>query len=119
MKVCENEEHGGARKLNGGRCNLGALPHELLVATVPIDYMFCEMMTWASRYAIGRRTYAASDTARYLLKLVDKLDMQTLRCLRQDIETATSLGDDCDEREWLKLLDAVKEELERRDNGDK
>lgn len=40
MKVCENEEHGGARKLNGGRCNLGALPHELLVAAVRLIICF-------------------------------------------------------------------------------
>lgn len=90
-----------------------------IVSVVPVDDMFCEMMNWAARYAIGRRTYAASDTARYLLKLVDKLDMKTLRCLRQDIEAASSLGDECDEKEWLKLLEAVKEELERRKNGDK
>ena len=87
-----------------------------IVYAVPIDDMFCEMMNWAARYAIGRRTYAASDTANYILKLVDKLDNTTLNCLKNDIEAASSLGDDCDKKEWLKLLDAVKEELERRRN---
>ena len=84
--------------------------------TVPIDEMFCEMMNWAARYAIGRRTYAASDTARYLLYLVGDLDMTTLRCLQIDIRTAKSLGDDCDKEEWLKLLDAIEEEMERREH---
>lgn len=84
------------------------------VDVVPIDAMFREMMVWAARYAIGRRTYAASDTANYILKLVDKLDNTTLNCLKNDIEAASSLGDECDEKEWMKLLDAVKEELERR-----
>lgn len=87
-----------------------------IVSAVPVDDMFCEMMNWAARYAIGRRTYAASDTANYILKLVDKLDNTTLNCLKNDIEAASSLGDDCDKKEWLKLLDAVKEELERRRN---
>lgn len=83
---------------------------------VPVDDMFCEMMNWAARYAIGRRTYAASDTANYILRLVDKLDDKTLNCLKNDIEKASSLGDDCDKKEWLKLLDAVNKELERRKN---
>ena len=47
---------------------------------VPVDDMFCEMMNWAARYAIGRRTYAASDTANYILRLVDCLDDKTLNC---------------------------------------
>ena len=81
---------------------------------VPVDDMFCEMMNWAARYAIGRRTYAASDTANYILRLVDRLDDKTLNCLKNDIEKANSLGDACDESEWLKLLDAVKKELEER-----
>ena len=84
---------------------------------VPIDAMFCEMMNWAARYAIGRRTYVVSDTANYILRLVDRLDWQTLICLKNDIESASSLGDSCDEKEWLKLLDAVKKELERRKKG--
>ena len=83
------------------------------VDVVPVDDMFCEMMNWAARYAIGRRTYAASDTANYILRLVDRLDDKTLNCLKNDIEDASSLGDDCDKKEWLKLLDAAKEELER------
>jgi len=82
--------------------------------SVPIDEMFCEMMNWAARYAIGRRTYAASDTARYILCLVADLDTKTLQCLKNDIKNAGSLGDACDEKEWLRLLDAINAELERR-----
>ena len=81
---------------------------------VPVDEMFCEMMNWAARYAIGRRTYAASDTARYILHLVEYLDDRTLNCLQSDIKHASSLGDDCDKEEWLKLLYAVEDELSRR-----
>lgn len=82
--------------------------------TVLVDEMFCEMMNWAARYAIGRCTYAASDTARYILGLVGDLDITTLRCLREDIESAYSLGHECDAVEWRKLLEAVKKEIERR-----
>ena len=82
--------------------------------TIPIDDMFCEMMNWAARYAIGRRTYAASDTANYIRGLVGDLDRTTLICLKSDIKSATSLGDDCDKVEWQKLLDAIEKELERR-----
>lgn len=96
------------------RTNLTSRNIKSVETIVPIDDMFCEMMNWAARYAIGRRTYAASDTANYIYKLVDRLDDKTLNCLKNDIEEASSLGDDCDESEWLKLLDAVKEELKRR-----
>lgn len=60
-----------------------------IVPAVPIDDMFCE-------------------------RLVDRLADKTLNCLKNDIEDASSLGDDCDKKEWLKLLDAVNKELERR-----
>ena len=83
--------------------------------TVPVDEMFCEMINWAARYAIGRRTYAASDTANYIFGLVGDLDGTTLHCLRSDIKSARSLGDPCDADEWLRLLDAIEEELARRD----
>lgn len=119
MNICMHEEHGGVCRLNGDYCCLGACPYEKIgyvSPAVPVDDMFGEMLNWAARYAIGRRTYAASDTANYILRLVDRLDNTTLNCLKNDIEAASSLGDDCDEKEWLKLLDAVKEELERRRN---
>ena len=82
--------------------------------TVPIDDMFCEMMNWAARYAIGRRTYAASDTATYIRYLVGDLDRTTLICLKSDIRSAKSLGDPCDAEEWMKLLEAVEKEIEQR-----
>lgn len=101
---------GGARKL---------MADAPAVDAVPIDEMFCEMMNWAVRYALGRRTYAASDTASYVLHLVPKLDDKTLTVIAQDIrERGDNLGDECDAFWWRKLLDAVVAEMIRRkDNG--
>lgn len=89
------------------------------VDAVPIDGMFCEMMNWAVRYALGRRTYAASDTASYVLHLVPKLDDKTLTVIAQDIrERGENLGDECDAVWWRKLLEAsIAEMVRRKDNG--
>ena len=84
---------------------------------VPVDDMFCEMMNWAVRYSLGRRTYAACDTASYVMRLVPKLDSQTLYGIRNDIQAAIkrdNLGMPCDAVYWRALLALVVEELERR-----
>ena len=84
---------------------------------VPIDDMFGEMMNWAVRYALGRRTYAASDTVLYLIPLVPKLSDKTLWCIQQDILCATNYGDPFDEIQWMRLLDKVEAEIKRRDDN--
>lgn len=81
---------------------------------VPIDDMFGEMMNWAVRYALGRRTYAASDTVQYIIPLVPKLSDKTLWCIQNDILGATSYGDEYDEIQWMRLLDKVEAEIKRR-----
>ena len=87
---------------------------------VPVDDMFGEMMNWAVRYALGRRTYAATDTARYIAPLVPKLSDKTLLAMREDLKPNTpwnppkNYGDPCDEVEWMRLLEAVERELQRR-----
>lgn len=86
---------------------------------VPIDDMFGEMMNWAVRYALGRCTYAASDTACYVIRLVSKLDSQTLVVIRNDIQEAIkndNLGMACDAVYWRTLCSMVVEELSRRDD---
>lgn len=83
---------------------------------VSVDDMFCEMMNYAVRYACGRRTYAASSTANYVCGLVDKLDTQTLSVMLRDIDEQEkiSLGDDIDERGWIRLKGKIKKMLEKR-----
>lgn len=83
---------------------------------VPIDDMFGEMMNWAVRYALGRRTYAASDTVQYIIPLVPKLSDKTLWCIQNDILGATNYGDPYDEIQWMRLLDKVETEIKRRHN---
>lgn len=89
---------------------------------VPADDMFCEMMNWAVRYALGRRTYAASDTAGYMMRVLKLLDDQTVYVMLRDIEEQEkigNLGHECDAAEWMKLKEAIQKEIERRrNNGD-
>lgn len=83
---------------------------------VEIDDLFCKMMNYAVRYACGRKTYAALDTANYVYNLADKLDTQTLSVMLRDIEEQEkiSLGDDIDERGWIRLKGKIKKILEKR-----
>lgn len=86
------------------------------INTVEIDSTFCEMMNYAVRYACGRRTYAAVSTANYVYNLVDKIDTQTLSVMLRDIEEQEkiSLGDDIDERGWIRLKGRIRKILEKR-----
>lgn len=84
--------------------------------TVVVDELFCEMMNYAVRYSCGRRTYAALSTANYVHNLADKLNTQTLLVILRDIEEQEkiSLGDEIDERGWIKLKNKIKKILEER-----
>lgn len=88
---------------------------------VPADDMFCEMMNWAVRYALGRRTYAVSDTVGYVLRVLELLDDQTVYVMLRDIEEQEkvgNLGHDCDAAEWMNLKEAIQKEIERRKNNE-
>ena len=87
--------------------------------TIPIDDMFGEMMNWAVRYALGRRTYAVSDTCGYIKPLIPFLDNQTLSVMLQDIQAQGRIGDygDLIDLEcWMALKQALIQELEARKN---
>lgn len=88
---------------------------------VPVDDMFCEMMNWAVRYALGRRTYAASDTAGYMMRVLKLLDNQTIYVMLRDIEEQEkigNLGHECDAAEWVNLKESIQKEIERRKNNE-
>lgn len=74
----------------------------------------------AVRYALGRRTYMASIIAGQVARLAYNLDSVDISVLIRDIENPDGgYGDDCDEKEWMMLLDrlkAVRRERERQ-NG--
>lgn len=65
----------------------------------------------AERYALGRMTYIVSVTVNYILQEIenDKLSDRCLDVIAEDIRSAKDLGMDCDEKEWLKLLDRIEE----------
>ena len=86
------------------------------INTVEIDGLFCEIINYAVRYACGRRTYAAMSTANYVYNLADKLDTQTLSVMLRDIEEQEkiSLGDEIDERAWIRLKGRIQKILEKR-----
>ena len=86
---------------------------------VPVDECLCEVLNYAARYAIGRRTYAVQHVVSYIEPLVGELDDVTLRCIRNDIDEAAArdggLGDKrIDAPEWLRLRQKVHDELKKR-----
>lgn len=70
-----------------------------------------QMIISAERYALGRMTYIVSVTVNYILQEIenDKLSDRCLDVIAEDIRSAKNLGMDCDEKEWLKLLDRIEE----------
>lgn len=85
---------------------------------IPVDENLGEMLNWAVRYALGRRTYAVSDTCSFISPLVPYLDDRTLCCMLRDIEEQENrpagYGDECDEEDWLNLGSLLEKEIERR-----
>lgn len=84
------------------------------IDAVPVDDMLGEMLNWAVRYALGRMTYAVSDTVSYVMPLIPKLDRKTLSVMMEDIKSAPRYGHEIDKTDWMRLLDAIREELKRR-----
>lgn len=84
---------------------------------VLIDDDFGEMMNWAVRYALGRRTYAVSDTCRFVMSVLPHLDNKTLFVMANDIQekaVLNDLGDACDAREWHDLMHAIADQMKRK-----
>lgn len=84
-----------------------------------IDDDFGEMMNWAVRYALGRRTYAVSDTCEYIKRVLPYLDDTTISVIVMDIEEYVDesspfygLGDACDVANWMSLKEAVQKRIE-------
>lgn len=81
---------------------------------VLIDDDFGEMMNWAVRYALGRRTYAVGDTCRFVKSVLPYLDHKTLFVMARDIKEKTDLndlGDQCDADNWVSLVEAIMEQM--------
>ena len=82
---------------------------------VLIDDDFGEMMNWAVRYALGRRTYAVGDTCRFVMSVLPFLDHKTLYVMVRDIKEkadTNDLGDQwCDANNCLDLMKAITEQM--------
>ena len=67
----------------------------------------------AMRYALGRQTYIVRLTVDYVLKDIkeNKLSKKCLCLIKQDIDSAKSLGWYCDKQDWRRLLQKIEEVL--------
>lgn len=73
------------------------------------------LVTCATRYAIGRKSYMPYLVTGIVQSVLDKLDDKTIGCLIRDIEGSPSLGDVViDEPMWRNLLDEARMEQRRR-----
>lgn len=68
----------------------------------------------AVRYALGRRTYIVGLTVNYVIAEIPHLSDTCKEIMLEDIkeQRQQGYGDACDERDWMRLLDALKETIE-------
>lgn len=65
----------------------------------------------AERYALGRRTYIVHWTCEFIENNLDLLTKKDRQVMIRDLESAVFYGDDCDEEDWKRLLERLKEEV--------
>ena len=77
-----------------------------------------QIIICAVRYALGRMSYITGIVAEYVASKKDELSEQCKAIIIRDIETeyalyrsmGQTLGMECDERTWLRLLEVLKNE---------
>lgn len=62
----------------------------------------------AERYALGRRTYIVNWTCEFIENNLDLLTKKDRQVMIRDLENPISYGDDCDEKDWKRLLEVLK-----------
>lgn len=62
------------------------------------------ILVYAFRYALGRRTYAPTEIVKSILKNWDNLSIITKELFKDEIKEAYDLGDRCDQDEWKKII---------------
>ena len=70
----------------------------------------------AVRYALGRRTYIVSIICKHVELKMRNLSRSCIECMKKDIKEAFKsfhasgypVGDECDEKEWLDLLEKLE-----------
>lgn len=76
-----------------------------------------DILFFAFRYALGRRTFAPSIVAKEIKHNIKILPTGDLKNIANEIMEAWAvggLGDECDIRTWTDLHDLIEKELERR-----
>ena len=65
----------------------------------------------AVRYALGRRTYIVNLTVDYVIAELPKLSEQCRHVMIDDItqQEQFGYGDECDKKDWMRLLGKLKE----------
>ena len=83
---------------------------------------FQGLIIYSARYTLGRMTYAPHEVGDIIKRYLDKVENGTLGVLINDIEHQSQfdwgLGEDCDKKMWLALLDTLKNERDRRESQD-
>ena len=82
------------------------------------DDFFGTVLNCAVRYAIGRQTYMPSLVVDFIIPLLPHLSNKTIWCFERDVAEADSYGDEIiDKPVWIRFLNAVRIENERRKNN--
>lgn len=84
--------------------------------TVPFDEDFEHALISYERYSLGRKTYVVGMCVEYIMKFLKDVSDKTLWIMQEDLEHPLTYGDPfIDKPEWMKLKEAIKKELERRE----
>lgn len=76
-----------------------------------------DILFFAFRYALGRRTFAPSIVARQIKQNIKEMPTNDLNTIDMEIMeawVAGGLGDECDVRTWVNLQDTIEAELRLR-----
>jgi hypothetical protein len=63
-----------------------------------------DIIFYAFRYALGRKSYAVSDVVNYLLEVWDELTSETQQMIIKEIKECPDLGMDMDKNLWNIIL---------------
>lgn len=83
------------------------LKMEAIVFDVEKDILF-----YALRYSIGRRTFAPMTVITNIKRNINKFSETDLQLILKEIKEHDNYGMECDAREWFDLVNYVNKQLE-------
>lgn len=69
-----------------------------------------DIIFYAFRYALGRRTYAVNDVATYIINHATEIHARDRETMRREILDAIERGQagmECDVEDWRRVVDAL------------